>query len=162
MSFSAFQEKILSEASAQAKQISHNNALLILQEQERSMKELQELEENIVSAATKEAERTSKIIHQQAELTGRSLILQAKQGELLRAKEAFRETLESLSPQKKKAVREALSERIPSGKGEVEDAPDGNGIIFRGKGVEATLTFSSLADQLFLKYRSELAKELFS
>lgn len=162
MSLTAFQEKILGEASAQAKQISHNNALLILQEQERSMKELRELEESIVFTATKEAQRTARIIHQQAELAGRSMVLQAKQTELQRAKEEFISTLESLDPQKKGVIRKALAKIVPSGKGEITEATDGNGIIFRGKGVEATLTLSSLADQLFQKYRSELAKELFS
>lgn len=162
MSLSAFKEKVMSEAARQAEGIADANALALQEERSRASKELREMEEAVVTAAEKEAQQQTRSIHQQAQLQGRSLVLTAKQEELARTKEAFLSSLMSLSDAEKKNLHNALLQLVPKETGKVVPEKDGNGFIFRAEGVEMNLTLSYLVDHVFWKYRSELAKELFS
>lgn len=162
MSLSAFKEKILREATADAEKIAHKNALVVEEERSRTAQELRALEEAIVTAAEQEAESTTRSIHQRAQLAGRSLVLTAKQEELMRTKELFLDSLLKMSDADKKKMHEALRKLVPQEKGTIVPATDGIGFVFQAKGVEMNLTLSYLVDQIFWKYRSELVKELFS
>lgn len=161
MSLAALREKILSEATEIAVQISHANERTIQEERSRALQELHALEEGIVSAANAEAERLTRTVHQQAKLSGRSLVLSAKQEALTKTKEAFISYLTALPRSEKHALHKALLTLVPKEKGDIELDADEIGFVFRGEGMEMNLTLPYLAEQLFWKYRSELALELF-
>ncbi|MDA1169347.1 MAG: hypothetical protein O3A36_03345 [bacterium] len=161
MSLAALREKILSEAVEVAAKVSRANNVAMQEERTRALQELHALEEGIVSAAHTEAERLTRIVHQQANLTGRSLVLSAKQEALTKTKEAFIASIKDLSKDEKKLLHKALLVLVPKGKDDVDLDADGIGFVFRGEGMEMNLTISHLADQIFWKYRSELAIELF-
>ena len=71
MSLSAFKEKIIHEAKAEAEKVAHAHTLIVQQERSRVSKELRALEETVVGAAEKEAYRQGRSIHQRAALEGR-------------------------------------------------------------------------------------------
>ncbi len=162
MSLSALKEKILLEAAADAEQITREHDRVLQDKQERTVQELRALEEGIVADAKKEAERQVRIIHQQAELAGRSMILQAKQEELQATKEAFLSLLTKCTNEEKKAIQSALQSLVPKGDGKIVEDASGIGFVFQGDGIEMNLTRSHIVDELFRKYRAEIANELFN
>lgn len=161
MSLAVLREKILSEASETAAKISRAHEHAISEARTRALQELHGVEEGIVSAANAEAANLTRIVHQQANLSGRSLVLTAKQEALTKAKEEFISYVKDLSKEDKKSLHKALLKHVPKSKGEIELDADEIGFVFRGEGVEMNLTLPYLAEQLFWKYRSQLATELF-
>jgi len=161
MSLAVFKEKILNEASAEAESIVQKNSFLISEEQNRASKDIRDMEEAIISVAQKQAQLQARSITQNAKLAGRSNILRAKQEELNAIKAEFLSSLTKLSDAKKKTIYKSLLRLVPKHRGEVISEKDGNGFVFRDKGIEMNLTLPYLVEQVFWKYRSELAKELF-
>ncbi|OGY37229.1 MAG: hypothetical protein A3E36_01375 [Candidatus Andersenbacteria bacterium RIFCSPHIGHO2_12_FULL_45_11b] len=184
MSLSALKEAIVCEAAAQAEAIAKQAASAVQQEQQRTTKELRELEESIVQRARVEGERQARMIHQKAELAGRALILRAKQKEIASTKDAFVSYLAQLPDAQSKALYQELLNKLPGTSGEIiagekskaiveklttkhhaiskETLPDEGGFIFRSKHVEINSTFSYLAEKMFWNHRADIAKELFS
>lgn len=160
MSISAFKEKILGHAHADAKNIAQKNAVLIAEAREHALRDIRALEESIIASANAEAQHQTRGIRQRAELEGRSLVLAAKQEELSVTKEVFLASLAELSSNEKQELHTALLRLIPNTKGEVVSQPDG-GLVFRGEGVEMNLAIPQIVEQLFRNYRSDIAKELF-
>ncbi len=161
MSLSAFKEKILQDATAQAESLVRERAAENRNVYDSAMHEMRTAEENSIAAAHIEAERQARSIHQRAELEGRSMVLAAKQEELLATQKAFVSFVASLDEDKKKDIHTALCKLIPEIHGEVVPQDDG-GLIFRSKGVEINLTLPYVIGQLFRTYRAEIAKELFA
>ena len=160
MSFPALQEKILGEAAAKASAIAEQGALEKTKEQERAMQDLRAMEERMIADAEKEAQHAARIIHQNAELSGRASVLEAKQEEIAAARQAFLEMLQNLPEAEKKRLLVSLQNLLPDTEGNTEDHEDG-GFVFHGKGVEVNLTFPQLADRLFWRYRAEISRALF-
>lgn len=160
MSFPALQEKILGEATAKASAIAEQGALEKAKEQERAMRDLREMEERAIAHAEQQAQHAARIIHQSAELSGRASVLIAKQEEIAAARQAFLEMLRNLPDSDKKNLLASLQKLLPDMEGKTEEHEDG-GLVFQGKGIAVDLTFPHLADRLFWKYRSEIARALF-
>jgi vacuolar-type H+-ATPase subunit E/Vma4 len=183
MSLTALKEAILSQATAQAHAIEKQSSVRVRQEQKKTTTALRDLEEGIVGQAREEGQRKTRTIHQQAELSGRALILNAKQEELEKTAEVFVEHLLNLSAKKSKALHESLIATLPETKGIIvageyskdiltgiktvhalskETIPKEGGFIFKGKNVEINSTFSYLTKQIFADHKADIAHELFS
>lgn len=161
MSLAVFKEKILTQASTDAERLLHDNTNRVKEVRDNATHDIRMLEEDVIAVATKEAHRQARSIHQYAELEGRSLVLEAKQRELQKTKDALLLELASLSEQQKQELYTVLLALVPKAHGEVIPQSDG-GLIYRGESIEINLSLSQLVEQLFRMYRSEIAKELFS
>lgn len=182
MSFEALQEAILAEAKQRADQISTQLAQRISAEEQRITARASALEEKVVTEAEVQADKQARRIRQEAELSGRALVLNAKQEELDQTKaELTKQLLEmntntllsgllklvpahtegTIVPGQahadalKKLIKGDLKLSDKSIKGE-------GGFIFQSKNSELNLTISHLVDRLFVKHRSQIAKILFS
>lgn len=183
MSLLALKEAILSQASAEAHAIKEQSSVRVSEEQKKTTAQLRELEEGIVGQARKEGQRQSRMIHQQAELSGRALILNAKQEELEKTSGAFVAHLLALDAHAGKELHESLLNTLHQAKGVIvageyskeilavcatshelskEILKNEGGFIFKGKNVEINCTFSHLSKQIFWDYRASIARELFS
>lgn len=161
MSLSAFKEKILAQANEDAKHIAQKHAALSKEVRNSAAQEIRTIEESIIVSATKEAQRLAKGIHQRAEFDGRSTVLMAKQEELFATKDAIVALLTDMPEKKKKELQTTLRGLLPKQKGVVKEHEDG-GLVFQGEGIEINLSLNHLIEQIFTKYRSEIARELFT
>ncbi|MEO6078072.1 MAG: hypothetical protein ABIP54_04760 [Candidatus Andersenbacteria bacterium] len=183
MSLLALKEAIIAQATADAAAIAQQSSARVSDEQQKTTTALRELEEGIVQQAREEAVRQARIIHQKAELSGRALILNAKQEELETTANAFVAHLLKLDAKQSKSLHESLVTTLPKTKGVIiageyskemlagikmehelskEVIKNTGGFIFKGKNVEINSTFSHLAKQVFWDHRAEIAHELFS
>ncbi len=163
MSFTALKKAILTEARQQASVIAHTASAQIDTEKQRTTNELRNMEEAIVAHARKEGQLQTRILHQQAELAGRARILLAKQEELEKTKKEFVRFLLFLDASAQKDLHKKLEAMLPKTKGTIiAGDTDEGGFIFKSKNVKINLTYKYLTDNIFWKYRAEIAKELFN
>ncbi|OGY33063.1 MAG: hypothetical protein A3D99_01235 [Candidatus Andersenbacteria bacterium RIFCSPHIGHO2_12_FULL_45_11] len=161
MSLSTFKEKILGQAAADVESFVRKHTDVVRRLHDDAIRDLRALEDGIVAAAVREADVKAQSIHQQSELEGRSMVLAAKQAELIATKEAVLQVLTTLDESKKIELHTKLCALVADKRGTIVPQEDG-GLVFRGDGVEVNLTLPYLVDRLFATYRSEIAKELFA
>lgn len=183
MSFETLQQRILQEAQGQAEDIVADLAEQTRREEVRIMNRAQAMEEEIIRQAEAAGGAKARRARQEAELSGRAAVLAAKQIELDTTKQALIEELLALDAKQTQNLLESLLELVPEegtitpgehhaaalkklvkGKLTLQSHTISNegGFLFQSPQTELNLTTTHLVNQLFNRYRAEIAQELFS
>lgn len=184
MSYEKLQEYILEEARSQAHTLGRDLEAKRLQEEMRIRNKARQIEETILQHAEIRGQETARKTHQEAELAGKAAVLAAKQEELNATQHELLQQLVALEEDTQKKLIQRLLKHIPKEKGEIiagsrhkklltgliqsthtlspHTIQDEGGFIFRSKTKEINMTLSHLVSGLFSRFRTDLAKELFS
>src|SRR3989344_2095196 len=119
MSLSTFKEKILGQAAADVESFVRKHTDVVRRLHDDAIRDLRALEDGIVAAAVQEADVKAQSIHQQSELEGRSMVLAAKQAELIATKEAVLQVLTTLDESKKIELHTKLCALVADKRGTI-------------------------------------------
>lgn len=181
MSFETLQEAILTEARQRADQVSTQLTERAHAEEQRITARAQDMQEKIVFDAERDGDNQARRIRQEAELSGRALVLNAKQEELDATKArladkilkedatALLKGLLALVPDTEGTivpgeVHASALKKLVKGKLKLSDTSikGEGGFLFQAKDSELDATVGHLIDRLFVKHRAQIAKILFS
>lgn len=180
MSLEALKKTILQEAQEEADAVAARLKEQQSSERQRILQRAQQMEEDIIGRAEREAALVARRRRQETELHARALVLRAKEEEL---QETQKQLLAKLLEEDPKPLLTALLKLVPEEKGIIhagehhakamrelvkhhdiaaKTLPGDGGFTFTGKKAELNVTLSHLVASVFRKHRTAIASTLFS